>query len=259
MSTGWLKRAGLRLKPLDRTLDLKGRPEGLLPVAESVTLDPFLNLERETAYLKTVEVPSFRVWRSTDSVVLGRFLEADREVHTAVAAELGVPVLRRPSGGGAVFHDPGNVNYSIYLPPGCAPGSGIEESLMALSFPVIELLERFGIPWSWEPPNNIYVSGGKISGSAQARSGGRLLHHGTLLVAADLDKMRRLLKAGGRSRVAPVANLDGVIAGMTVEEAERQLYSSLAAGISRSHLEKERDAKKHRQEERKKCLSTATR
>jgi len=199
----------------------------LLPVVESTTFDPRLNMEREAYYMKMVEAPSFRVWRSTDSVVLGRFLEPEEEVRLDRARELGVPVLHRPSGGGAVFHDLGNLNYSIYFPQGRVPGFSIEESLWALSFPVTDLLDLLGVPWSWEPPNNIYAFGRKISGSAQARSSGHLLHHGTLLVSTDLQKMDQLLKQGGRSRVAPVVNLSEIVKSITVEEAELLLLATL--------------------------------
>lgn len=207
------------MEAVDHVLSVVEFSGDLLPVVESVTLDPFLNLEREAVYMKTIAVPSFRVWRSTDSVVLGRFLEPEKEVHLGRARTLNVPVLRRPSGGGAVFHDPGNLNYSLYLPGSRMPGFGIEESLRALSFPVTEMLDALGVPWSWEPPNNVYALGRKISGSAQARSGGRLLHHGTLLVSADLEKMDQLLKPGGRSRTAPVVNLSEIVRGISAEDA----------------------------------------
>ncbi len=98
-----------------------------------------------------------------------------------------------------------------------------------LSFPVTELLDSLGIGWSWEPPNNIYVQGAKISGSAQARSGGRLLHHGTLLVSTDLEKMRRLLKPGGRSRIAPVVNLSELASGITPGDAAVMLADIMAS------------------------------
>ena len=210
----------------------------LTSVAESVSFDPGLNLEREASYIKTVEVPSFRIWRSTDSVVLGRFLEPGDEVYLDRARILDVPVLRRPSGGGAVFHDLGNLNYSIYLPRGHAPSFGIEESLRALSFPVTNLLDSLGVPWSWEPPNNVYVLGRKISGSAQARYGGRLLHHGTLLVSTDTERMDQLLKPGGRSRIAPVVNLSELVWNITVEETEQLLHATLRRRARESFPEK---------------------
>jgi lipoate-protein ligase A len=180
------------------------------------TTDPFENLERERLYWKTLAEPSSRIWINEPCVVLGRFLKAEEEVNLEAAAEREIPILWRPSGGGAVFHDLGNINYSIYLQN--HPLVYSEESLRSLSFPVTELLETLGIPWRWVPPNNVYVRGRKISGSAQARSGGRLLHHGTLLVDSDLGLMRRLLKPGGRSRVAPVINLKEVMPAAAPEE-----------------------------------------
>ena len=216
-------------KNTDRQAGYSGVP--LTPVVEAVTFDPGLNLERETRYMKMVEVPSFRVWRSTDSVVLGRFLEPAEEAHLDRARILDVPVLRRPSGGGAVFHDLGNINYSIYLPQGRTPVFGIEESLKNLSFPVTDLLDSLGIPWSWEPPNNVYVLGRKISGSAQARSGGRLLHHGTLLVDSNLERMGQLLKPGGRSRIAPVVNLSEIVRSVSVEDAVKMMSEALARQV----------------------------
>lgn len=199
----------------------------LVPAIESPTHDPVINLDRETSLLRSAEAPSFRVWRSSDSVVLGRFLAPDREVYLSFAAELGIPVLRRTSGGGAVFHDLGNINYSIYLLGGRMPGLSIEESLRLLSFPVTVLLDALGVDWSWEPPNNIYAQGAKISGSAQARSKGRLLHHGTLLVRTDLERMQQLLRPGGKSRIAPVVNLSEIVSGITVEQVDEAICEIL--------------------------------
>ena len=209
---------------------------GLVPVIEPATFDPTINLDREASHLKGVETPSFRVWRSTDSIVLGRFLNVADEVYLARAEELKVPVLQRPSGGGAVFHDLGNMNYSIYLPRGAVPASSIEEALRALSFPVTDLLDYLGIPWSWVPPNNVYALGKKISGSAQARCRSGLLHHGTLLVTTDLEKMNQLLKPGGKSRHAPVINLLDVVSNVSGEEVEELLVGILTRAVTTQPL-----------------------
>lgn len=199
---------------------------GLELVAEEITFDPGENLERERHNWKSLPFPAARVWKNNPCVVLGRFLSAEEEVYTARAAALGIPILRRPSGGGAVFHDPGNINYSLYLPYS-GMSLRIGESLRLLSYPVARLLDSLDIPWEWVPPNNICVNGKKISGSAQARGKGRLLHHGTLLVSCDLDMMRSLLKPGGRSQTAPVINLAELLPCITVENIAASLAEIL--------------------------------
>jgi lipoate-protein ligase A len=202
----------------------------LVILEDEATFDPGKNLRREQYYMRHASAPSLRIWRNSDCIVLGRFLDAGEEVYLDRAERLGVPILKRPSGGGAVFHDLGNVNYSLYLQEETLPAFGLEMSLKGLCFPVINALDEMGVPWEWRPPNSVYVMGKKISGSAQARTGGRVLHHGTLLVETDLDKLRCLLKEGGRSRMAHVVNLVDIVPGISVEEVEAALAAYIKAG-----------------------------
>lgn len=194
---------------------------------EDKTFEPALNLERDARYWKEADRNRARVWRNDRCVVLGRFLKPADEVYLRKAEEMGVPVLKRASGGGAVYHDLGNLNYSLYLDLEELRLQDIKESLKALSYPVTALLDSLGVPWEWVPPNNVYVMGRKISGSAQARRRGRLLHHGTLLVSCDLGAMRSLLKPGGRSRTAPVINLAEAVPGSDVERIEELLAEAI--------------------------------
>jgi len=196
-------------------------------IEEETTFEPALNLARDAAYLQEAGAAGARVWRNDRCVVLGRFLEPEDEVHLGAAEEMGIPVLKRISGGGAVYQDLGNINYSLYLDADSLRIRGIGESLRQLSYPVISLLESLDIPWEWVPPNNVYVAGRKISGSAQAHRRGRVLHHGTLLVACDLKVMEALLKPGGRSRMASVINLDEVVPGIEVERVEEMLAQAV--------------------------------
>lgn len=195
------------------------------PVEELPTLDPRENLSREETYLARSGHPRCRVWRNSECLVLGRFLEPVKEVFLDRARRLNVPVLKRQSGGGAVYHDRGNINYSLYLPDGSlAP---VDDSLRALSYPITDLLDMLKISWTWDPPNNVCVDGKKISGSAQARSRGRVLHHGTLLVETDLERMMFLLRPGGRSKISPVVNLANVLPGITVGKAVELMYQAM--------------------------------
>ncbi len=204
-------------------------------IPEEPTFDPAGNLDRESAYLRELTSPCFRVWRNEDCVVLGRFLDADAEVDLARATGLGVPVFKRESGGGAVFHDLGNINYSIYLGRADVEGIGIEESMLLLSYPVTRTLDILGIEWSWNPTAGVQVHGRKISGVAQARRRNGLLHHGTFLIDTNLEIMALLLRNGGRSKRVPTINLIELIPGITVEEVtrivERSTTDPLAATV----------------------------
>ncbi len=197
------------------------------PLEECATFDPLVNLARDEGLLAdATALPACRLWVNGDCVVLGRHLVPEEEVYLGYAQEVGIPMLRRISGGGAVFHDPGVINYSIVCEAESA-GYNFAESLRLMSRPVLQVLESLGLEWHWEGENNIYVRGRKISGSAQARRNGRVLHHGSILVAADLDKMRRVLRPCGRSRHAPVANLRDFIPELTLAEVRRLLLVHL--------------------------------
>jgi len=234
-------------------------PEKIFPlnrINESQTFNPELNIEREKYYFSSVETPSFRIWRSYDSVIIGKFLDPEKEVNLSLAKRLSIPVLARPSGGGAVFHDLGNINYSIYLPENILPAGRIEDWFQALSFPVLETLKYFGIPFTLEITGSILINGFKISGSAQAKSGEHFIHHGTLLVNTDLQRLELLLKRGGRSKCVPVINLSDLINDIKVEEVieimERTFQNSffyckgksitsviMENGLRNSHAEEE--------------------
>ena len=190
-------------------------------ILEEPTFDPAGNLDRESAYLRELTSSCFRIWRNEDCVVLGRFLDAGKEVNLARASDLGIPVLKRESGGGAVFHDLGNINYSIYLHRADIEGIGIEESVLLLSYPVTRTLDILGIEWSWNPRAGILVHGRKISGVAQACRRNCLLHHGTFLIDTNLENMDLLLRNSGRSNCVPTVNLIELIPGITVREVTR--------------------------------------
>ena len=130
------------------------------------------------------------------AVSIGFFQSLEAEVDLEVCRNEGVDVVRRITGGGAVFHDSqGEVTYSFV--------AGEEErtiprdllrSYEVICGGIIKGLDALGVDASFQPVNDIVVGGKKISGNAQTRRLGVLLQHGTILVDADLDKMFRLLK-----------------------------------------------------------------
>ncbi len=143
---------------------------------------PATNIALEESIARSVSSgaapPTVRFWRNGNAAILGRSQSAGTELNLRQCSDSGLPVIRRPSGGGTVLHHPENLNYSLYLPE---PGSGtVREESIRLSRPVADALGEFGI----EPrikPNGLYVGEDKIGGTAESRRWG-LLHHGTLLL-----------------------------------------------------------------------------
>jgi len=129
----------------------------------------------------------FYGWRPA-AVSIGRFQNLEEVVDLEQCRKLGVDVVRRSTGGGAVFHDIGKeVTYSVICPEDMMP-KDINEAYQEIGGWIVNALRFLGIEGSFEPINDVVVNGKKISGSAQSRRNGIFVQHGTLLY--DIDRMR---------------------------------------------------------------------
>ena len=142
--------------------------------------------------------PTLRLWRwTTPAVILGRFQSVRNEVDEEAAGRYGVQVLRRMTGGGAMFVEPDNaVTYSIYAPPELVAGMSSVDSYAFFDEWVIEALRSLDIDAWYEPINDITSAGGKIGGAAQARRPGAVLHHVTMSYEMNAAKMLEVLRIG---------------------------------------------------------------
>lgn len=143
--------------------------------------------------------PTLRFWEWNESaVVLGSFQSLRNEVDLANAQKYGVQVVRRISGGGAMFMEAGSVvTYSLYVPNTLVAGMSFAESYAFLDAWVLEGLHAVGIDAHYVPLNDIASAEGKIGGAAQKRLGsGAVLHHATLAYDIDADKMVQVLRIG---------------------------------------------------------------
>jgi len=154
--------------------------------------DPYYNQAfEEYLFEHAPEDDILLLWRNRPAVVCGCYQNPFAEVSVPAAQKAGVAIVRRPTGGGAVYHDRGNVNYTR-IAPKQSDGADYGRFIR----PVAAALNRLGIPAEFTRTCDISVDGRKVSGSAQKIAGGRVLHHGTLLYDTDLTALRAL--ANGR-------------------------------------------------------------
>ncbi|MBN3034233.1 MAG: lipoate--protein ligase [Bacteroidales bacterium] len=180
------------------------------------TTDPFINLAAEEYLLKHSREDCFLLWRSTSSVVVGKHQNPMAETNHPLVSKRDIPVIRRISGGGTVYHDIGNVNFSFII----TGEAGKLVDFEGHSRPVLEALNEMGIPARFEGKNDLRCHGLKISGNAEHVFRNRVLHHGTLLFDSDLTLLHAVLendpaKYTGRaipSVRSPVANISGFLA-----------------------------------------------
>ena len=160
----------------------------------NMALDEVLT-ERVGAALRP---PTLRIWGwSAPCVVLGRFQSVRNEVDEEAAARHGVQIVRRISGGGAMFIEPeGAITWSLYAPESLTRGMTFAESYRFFDAWVVDALRALGIDAWYAPLNDITSAGGKIGGAAQARRGGAVLHHTTMAYDMNVPLMLSILRIG---------------------------------------------------------------
>lgn len=162
--------------------------------AMNLALDEVLTAEVGAGHRK----PTLRMWQwANPNIVIGRFQSVSNEVHIDKADELGIDIVRRISGGGAVLNEPeGAITYSIYTPPEFVADLSFPESYAFYDSWVVEALRDLGIDAWYEPLNDITSTGGKIGGAAQARRFGAVLHHTTIAYDLTPGVLLQVLRIG---------------------------------------------------------------
>jgi lipoate-protein ligase A len=181
------------------------------------------------------EKETLRFWVNDRAVIVGRSQSVKAEVDKKQATKLGIPILRRLSGGGTVYHYPGNLNVSLYLSDSRFLG-GVKETFSLLGEAIASSLAdlKIGI---LVRKNNLFIDEKKLAGAAQARRGKSLLYHTTLLVKPANVPMETLLLAL-RKGYHPLRVPSTPHQTTTIAEASRQvlpledLVQRIAAGLS---------------------------
>ena len=195
------------------------------------TTDPHYNLAVEEYLFNTAQDDVFLLWQNANTVVVGNNQNAYAEIDMQVLNLNGTKLARRITGGGTVYHDLGNVNYSFISPS--AKTDGIDFNYYAT--PIIKALEDLGVKVTLSGRNDLITSSGKkISGNAQHRLNDRVLHHGTLLYSSDLEFLSKVLTVDSEKLKTKAVKSTR----QRVENIENLIDKKLSVSEFIAHLEK---------------------
>ena len=152
--------------------------------------NPYFCLAAEEYLLKKFSAEIFLIWQSHDTIVIGKHQCAMGEINYPFVRKNNITVARRISGGGTVFHDSGNVNFSFIK----NVNSPSEISFKKFTEPIVESLAKLNVTAVNSGRNDLLVEGKKISGNAEHIFKNRVLHHGTLLFNSDLKNLGQAIK-----------------------------------------------------------------
>lgn len=180
---------------------------------KNLSTNPFYNLALEEYLLKEKDFNEdiFMLWQNEPTIVIGRNQNVYEELNLDYTGQHKIHIARRMSGGGAVYHDLGNLNFTVIKQK-----SGLEKNdFSSFALPVIQCLASFGVSAVFNGRNDILIEGKKFSGNAQYFYRDKILHHGTILFSSDLAvlsnglrvKKSKIESKGIRSITSRVTNI----------------------------------------------------
>ena len=152
--------------------------------------NPYFNIAAEEYVLRQFSEDIFMLWRNEPCIIVGKHQNTLAEINVDYVRENNIPVVRRITGGGTVFHDLGNLNFTFVK-------NGKPDQLVnfrKFTQPIIEVLKQLGVEAKFEGRNDLTIQGKKFSGNAEHVHKNRVLHHGTLLFSAQLGNLSKALK-----------------------------------------------------------------
>jgi len=156
--------------------------------------NPFFNHAIEEYILKNKDEDAFILWRNRPSILIGRNQNTLTEIDDDYVRREKIDVVRRLSGGGTVFNDLGNINFT-FITKKAQDGTTLSNGFKKFALPVIKALESLGVDAVFTGRNDITIDGKKFSGNAQFHYKDKTLHHGTLLFSGNLERLAKALKS----------------------------------------------------------------
>ncbi len=205
----------------------------LMLLIDSPSQDAYFNIASEEYLLKQFPTEDiFLLYLNAPSIIVGKFQNTLAEINLEYVEANGIKVVRRMSGGGTVYHDLGNLNFSFHTLLG-------QHDFMDFSVftePVLTLLNRLGVPAVLEGRNDLLVEGKKFSGNAKLARHGKMIQHGTILLDSEMQILGEALKVNPlkytdkaiKSNRARVTNLKPYLSeGTTTETLKRLLTEEI--------------------------------
>lgn len=156
---------------------------------KNTSTNAYFNLAMEEYFLKNTTEDAFILWRNENSIIVGKNQNTLSEINYDYVKENNIKVVRRQSGGGAVFHDLGNINFTFIS---CNNNSFSD--FKRFTMPIIEALENLNIHAEFSGRNDLLINNKKFSGNAQYNYKNKVMHHGTLLFSSQINDLSSALK-----------------------------------------------------------------
>lgn len=203
--------------------------------------DPYFNIAAEEYVFKQFADDTFMLWRNDPSVIVGKHQNTFAEINHQFVEEKGIRVVRRISGGGTVYHDHGNLNFTF---------TSRAEHNQLVDFNkynrvIVTVLGKLGIDVLTGPRNSLYIDGKKISGNAEHVYKDKVLHHGTLLFNSNIENLQNAIKPAKlsyedkavKSISSQVVNItDSLQVSLTIEEFAEFIIAEMLKLDSEAHI-----------------------